>query len=366
MKRILLLADDPLLTNFYREKFHAAGIGIETARTCAAAEKILAEKAPDLALTDPVTVAGSTLDTVKALRSALGDKPLLVFSKLPAQIAAGVEKCGATKVLGDIPPDIVLREVQSALGLPENGSTAFGEDKAEFWLHSVVEAAPEAIKAVRAALHVFIKDTRDSDALYALFRELHSLAARAAVADLEAVKKMTGAVEALVYDLYTMPEQVNPSILRTVSQSIDFLTNLLDEKNVRRAQDPTMSDVFVVDDEAAARQIISAAMKMVDLKITCAADPEMALSVLEDNCFNLIFLDVNLPERSGFDLCTQVRQLEDHRKTPVVFLTGMATFQNRAQSSLSGGNDFVGKPFNLHELGVKALTWIFKDQLALV
>ena len=65
-----------------------------------------------------------------------------------------------------------------------------------------------------------------------------------------------------------------------------------------------------------------------------------------------------------FDLCTQVRQLEDHRKTPIVFLTGMNTFQGRAQGSLSGGNDFIGKPFNLLELGVKGLMWIFKGQLA--
>ena len=126
------------------------------------------------------------------------------------------------------------------------------------------------------------------------------------------------------------------------------------------------ADVFVVDDEAEARKLISAAMRLVNVKITCAADSEMALSVLEDNTFSLIFLDINLPEGSGFDLCAKVRQLDDHKKTPIVFLTGMNTFQNRAQSSLSGGNDFVGKPFNLHELGVKALTWIFKSQLALV
>ena len=135
-------------------------------------------------------------------------------------------------------------------------------------------------------------------------------------------------------------------------------------RHLHRLKDPASADVFVVDDESAARQMISAAMKLVNLKITCADDPEMALSVLGDNQFDLIFLDVNMPQGSGFDLCTQIRQLEDHRSTPMVFLTGMNTFQNRAQGSLSGGNDFIGKPFNLLELGVKALMWIFKGQLA--
>ena len=43
----------------------------------------------------------------------------------------------------------------------------------------------------------------------------------------------------------------------------------------------------------------------------------------------------------------------------------MATLENRVQSSLSGGNDFIGKPFNLHELTVKALTLIVKTELHL-
>jgi hypothetical protein len=44
----------------------------------------------------------------------------------------------------------------------------------------------------------------------------------------------------------------------------------------------------------------------------------------------------------------------------------MTTFQNRAQSSLSGGNDFIGKPFHILELGVKALIWLFRGRLGLV
>ena len=66
---------------------------------------------------------------------------------------------------------------------------------------------------------------------------------------------------------------------------------------------------------------------------------------------------------TGFDLCARIRNLEVHQKTPIVFLTGMASFQNKALASLSGGNDFIGKPFNLPELGVKALIWIFRGQL---
>jgi DNA-binding response OmpR family regulator len=69
---------------------------------------------------------------------------------------------------------------------------------------------------------------------------------------------------------------------------------------------------------------------------------------------------------NGFDLCAKIRALPQHEKTPIVFITGMATFQNRVQSNLAGGNDFIGKPFNISELAVKALIWVFKGHIGAV
>jgi CheY-like chemotaxis protein len=253
--------------------------------------------------------------------------------------------------------------VAETLGMPAyDPAGADGEHEA--WVHSIAKAAPETINALRTSLHDFIKEPRSGMGLYEIFRQTHQLSHRVSMLQLDALGRLTTSMEALVYDLYAMPEQINPSVMRTLSQAIDFLVLLFEEDTLQQLKDPAAADVFVVDDEPPARQMISAAMKLVQLKITCAEDPEMALSVLGDNRFDLIFLDVNMPQGSGFDLCTQVRQLEDHRRTPIVFLTGLNTFQNRAQGSLSGGNDFIGKPFNLLELGVKALMWIFKGQLA--
>jgi DNA-binding response OmpR family regulator len=109
-----------------------------------------------------------------------------------------------------------------------------------------------------------------------------------------------------------------------------------------------------------------AAMRMANLKSMAADTPSTSLSALGVQGFDLIFLDVGLPEMNGFELCAKIRALPLHEKTPIIFITGMATFQNRVQSSLSGGNDFVGKPFNISELGLKALIWVFKGQLGLI
>jgi DNA-binding response OmpR family regulator len=365
MKRVLLVAEDQLVSNYHRMRLESMGVSVDVARSPDSARRFARERNPDLTLIDPIMAGTSPIQAVEMLREALEGKEMWIISKLPGPVAKAMEKAGASRVQGRNGEleGHVFSHIALALGLPAV-DPAHEESEHETWVHSVAQGAPELINSVRMTLHGFIKDPRSGVELYDLFRLSHQLSHRVSMLELVAIGRLTTSLEALIYDLYAMPEQINPSVVRTVSQAADFLVLLFQEEKLRALKDPAAADVFVVDDEAAARQMISAAMKLVSLKITCADSAEMALSVLGDNMFDLIFLDVNMPQFSGFELCTQIRQLEDHHRTPIVFLTGMNTFQNRAQGSLSGGNDFIGKPFNLLELGLKALMWIFKGQLA--
>ncbi len=67
-----------------------------------------------------------------------------------------------------------------------------------------------------------------------------------------------------------------------------------------------------------------------------------------------------MPGQSGLELCVKIREMVPNGATPVVFVTSHSDFGSRAQSTLSGGNDFIAKPFLMAELAVKALTWLFK------
>jgi DNA-binding response OmpR family regulator len=107
------------------------------------------------------------------------------------------------------------------------------------------------------------------------------------------------------------------------------------------------------------------AMESVMLRTQTAQEPAVALAELAIGTYDLIFLDVNMPHMGGFELCQNIRQLDDHTRTPIVFLTGLTTIENRVQSNLSGANDFVGKPFNLNELSLKALMLILKSSLGM-
>jgi DNA-binding response OmpR family regulator len=77
-----------------------------------------------------------------------------------------------------------------------------------------------------------------------------------------------------------------------------------------------------------------------------------------------VFLDVDMPGMNGFELCTKLRALARNKTTPVVFVTSLTDFESRANSTISGGNDLIAKPFLFIELTVKALVYILRGKLA--
>lgn len=232
-------------------------------------------------------------------------------------------------------------------------------------IQKIVETAPEVLNGMRRCLHSFIKNQSETSLLQQLLSELHNLTEQTVQANLSSVATFSFALERLIDDLMKIPGQINPSSLRTVSQSIDFLVTLLDGKNIFRTKQPDQARIYAVDDDPEACRTIRGAIEMVNLKVDCGGDAKTTLAALEEQQFDLVLIDVGLPEMNGFELCTHLRKLPAYKKVPVVFITGAVTVQNRVQSSLSGGNDFIAKPFNLLELGVKTLIWIFRGQLGM-
>jgi len=80
-----------------------------------------------------------------------------------------------------------------------------------------------------------------------------------------------------------------------------------------------------------------------------------ALKQWREGSFNLIVLDVMLPEMDGYEVCRKIRSTDSH--TPILFLTAKNTDRDRIDGLKLGADDYLGKPFNLDEflLRVKAL-----------
>ena len=221
-----------------------------------------------------------------------------------------------------------------------------------------------AIAVMRKCYQDFTKQPADRSPLAELCTQIQSFGEQARTSGLVAIHRLSAGFAEFTHGLYRLPDQVDTSSWRTVHQTIEFLAAAVKDTQVAHLEDPANMNVYAVDDDPDNCRAISKAMDTVMVQTTTAQDPSVALAALAEARFDLIFLDVNLPGMDGFALCSEIRRLPLHATTPIIFLTGMNTVEKRAQSSLCGGNEFVGKPFNLHELSVKALTLILKSQLS--
>ena len=196
--------------------------------------------------------------------------------------------------------------------------------------------------------------------VHELYRRFHALAGNAGIAGMQQIAYIADALEALLKELYEKPKNINASTLRTVASAIDFLAVLFEHSALPETEDAPPANVLVVDDEAISRRAVTYALEKAKLKSLNVDDPNVALKLLAENSFDLIFLDVDMPGMNGYELCTKLRTLAAHKKTPVVFVTSLNDFESRASSTMSGGNDFIAKPFLFIELAVKALVYVMR------
>jgi CheY-like chemotaxis protein len=177
------------------------------------------------------------------------------------------------------------------------------------------------------------------------------------------VWQAASALEGLLKQLTEKIRNVTPSTLRTVAGGLD----LLDDLCVPRLQPDLLTDrplrFLVVDDDRISCQALSHSLEKAFSQPDLAGDGEAALTQAARQAYDVIFLDVQMPGMDGFELCTKIRDTVPNRTTPVVFVTQQSDFNARCKSTLSGGNDLMGKPFLTFEVTVKALTLALHGRL---
>jgi two-component system copper resistance phosphate regulon response regulator CusR len=83
-------------------------------------------------------------------------------------------------------------------------------------------------------------------------------------------------------------------------------------------------------------------------KVKTAKDGASAKSLLQSADFDLLILDVMLPDINGIELCRQIRQTDN--KTPILMLTALDQVQNKVSGLKAGADDYLVKPFHFSEL----------------
>jgi putative two-component system response regulator len=116
---------------------------------------------------------------------------------------------------------------------------------------------------------------------------------------------------------------------------------------------PSAGTVLVIDDQLPSVEAIRDALRPLGYEVWEALDGETGFALAHDRQPDVILLDVLMPGLDGYEVCCRLKEDEETRLLPVVFLTGLDSREARLRGLEAGATDFLSKPFNLVELEVR-------------
>jgi DNA-binding response OmpR family regulator len=399
VKTILLVENDLVALTMYSDRLAREGFHVSTAEDGETALRYLETASADLVVLDLMLPRLSGAEVFKKMRSdqRLCNVPVIIFSNAtlpewPENIAVGPTKC---LLKSDTTFAMLLETLHESLNaaamassaiqtangsMPVNNgqtpantaqtaapeappvSTAQSTERADFLKEAVAE-----LPKIREDCFGYIKaptSTASSQHLATLTDRIEVLRTRAGRLGCGRVSLLATPFHTLLAELAAKPAKATPSILQTIAQAVDCLGLVLRSSSDETENETLMApQALVVDDDPVSNQVNVTALQQASFETTSIDDPLTALEILAATEFDLIVLDINMPNLTGFEVCEKLRRLPQAKTTPVIFLTAFNNFENRKQSVLSGGGDFISKPVSVRELALKATIHLLKAQV---
>lgn len=117
----------------------------------------------------------------------------------------------------------------------------------------------------------------------------------------------------------------------------DFLQNYIPE-------------ILIVDDIEDNIQIIARILQSKNYEITVATSGKQALDSINQDPPDVILLDISMPEMDGIEVCKEIKNNEESKDIPVIFITALSDKENVLEGFDAGAVDYITKPFNSKEL----------------
>src|SRR5687767_12529923 len=123
-----------------------------------------------------------------------------------------------------------------------------------------------------------------------------------------------------------------------------------------------MAKLLVVDDEKNLRLVVQKEMARQGHEVECAEDGEAAWEMLEEQDFDVVLCDINMPRLDGMGLLRRTRE-RNQNPPEVIMLTGQATVESAIEAMKLGAYDYLTKPYRITELSALVTQACEKQQL---
>jgi len=108
--------------------------------------------------------------------------------------------------------------------------------------------------------------------------------------------------------------------------------------------------ILIVDDDEMVRIALSELLKPEGYEIDSVGSSKEALNKINEKKYDLLMLDIIMPEMDGFGLCRKIREKEDYTEIPIIFLTAKSREEDRVMGIDAGANLFLSKPISPDKL----------------
>ena len=111
--------------------------------------------------------------------------------------------------------------------------------------------------------------------------------------------------------------------------------------------------ILVLDDDLTVRKLLSFHLKNNGYIPIEANNAQEGFNFLKEKKIDLVLCDVTMDEMDGFTFCRMVRENQNYRTLPFIFVTAKTSLEDKSTALDAGGDDFITKPFNVDELVIK-------------
>lgn len=138
--------------------------------------------------------------------------------------------------------------------------------------------------------------------------------------------------------------------------------------NNEKELDKNISNILIVDDVPANLKVLGDILRNKGYKVRLVPNGKLALIVAENEKPDLILLDIMMPEMNGYEVCHFLKQNENLKDVPVIFISALNETDDIVQALNIGGVDYISKPFKAEEVIARVATHltIFKQKQELV
>ena len=105
--------------------------------------------------------------------------------------------------------------------------------------------------------------------------------------------------------------------------------------------------ILIVEDDRAVRNLISTTLQINDHEYDLAIDGKNALQLMTSNKYDIVFIDLGLPDIDGIEI---IKKFRDFSTTPIIVISARTNDEDKIEALDAGADDFLTKPFNVDEL----------------